>query len=221
MAAFRCLTHRARPVRASGNEAMRDFLDGAALWRGKSWGWFTRHAESRHALVWLALLAFADGIFLPIAPEIFLVALMLARPTHWKRYLPVAIASSVAGAAVGYVVAAFLFHQFGEAILNFYGLHHAFAEARHLVRGHVFFAMVLAAFTPLPDKVFIYAGGFLGAHFVPFITGYFVGRSIRMAVVTYLTQRYGRHILDLLREYAVVAAIALVVFVGGYFWFQL
>lgn len=199
---------------------MQKFFNGLALWHGKSWAWFMRHAESRYALLWLALLAFADGIFLPIAPEIFLVALMLARPERWKRYLPVAIASSVAGAAVGYFVAAFLFHQFGEVVLNFYGLRHAFAEARHLIRGHVFFAMLLAAFTPLPDKVFIYAGGFLGAHFAPFIAGYFVGRSIRMAIVTYLTQRYGKRILDLLREYALAAAGIFIALAVYYFWFR-
>lgn len=186
---------------------MEFIINRVALWHGRSWQWFTRHAESPYALAWLALMAFADGVFLPIAPEIFLVALMLARPERWKTYLPVAIASSVAGAAAGYLVAGYLFHQFGEVVLNFYGLHHAFAEARHLIRGHVFFAMVLAAFTPLPDKVFIYAGGFLGARFIPFIAGYFVGRSVRMTVVTYLSQRYGRHVLDLVREYAFLSAV--------------
>ena len=66
-------------------------------------------------------------------------------------------------------------------------------------------------FSPIPDKVLIYAGGFLGVHFWPFITGYFVGRGVRMSVAVYLAGRYGAHALDIIREYFMYLAIALVV----------
>jgi membrane protein YqaA with SNARE-associated domain len=185
--------------------------------RDQSWQWFTRHAHRPHALVWLAVLAFSDAIFFPIAPEVFLVALVLAQPTHWKRFLPVAIISSMLGAAAGYCIALFLFHTFGAPILQFYGLAHAFTIARHFIRGHVFVAMALASFTPLPDKVFIYAGGFLGVPFLPFIAGYLLGRGIRMALVAYLTGRFGKHILDLINRYLRVVAciiLALLLYYG-------
>lgn len=175
----------------------------------RSWAWFQKHAESPHALFWLGLVSFADAIFFPIAPEIFLVALMLAHPARWKQYLPVAILSSAAGASVGYLIARVLFHQFGEPILQFYHLESAFLYARHLIMGHVFWAMAVASFTPIPDKVFIYAGGFLGVHFLPFMSGYFLGRGVRMALVTYLTGRFGKHILDLINRYLLIVGVAL------------
>ena len=182
---------------------MNAFLDNFTSFRSRSWQWFSSHAQGKHALPWLAVIAFTDTIISPLAPEIFLVALMLAHPKRWREYLPVSIAFSTLGAIVGFFLASFLFTQFGDPILNFYGLERGFNTARHLLVGHVFLMMALASFTPLPDKVFIYAAGFLGVHFWPFILGFFFGRSIRMALVCYLTERFGKHILDIIDRYVV------------------
>jgi membrane protein YqaA with SNARE-associated domain len=179
--------------------------------RERMWNWFERHAKRPHALGWLAFVAFTDAVVSPLVPEVFLAALMLAHPNRWKQYLSVAILSTTLGAAVGYFIAGFLFIQFGEPILAFYGLNSAFETARHLIMGHVFITMAVASFTPIPDKVFIYAGGFLGVHFVPFIAGYTLGRGVRMALVTYLAGHFGKHALDLINRYLLWAGAALVI----------
>ncbi len=200
---------------------MATLLNSIANFRNRIWQWFSAHAQSKRALPWLAVIAFTDTIISPLAPEIFLVALMLAHPKRWREYLPVSIAFSTLGAVVGFYVASFLFVQFGDPILHFYGLEKGFNTARHLLLGHVFLVMTLASFTPLPDKVFIYAAGFLGVHFWPFILGFFLGRSIRMALVCYLTERFGKHILDLMGRYALWffgVALALLAIYGIVHW---
>jgi membrane protein YqaA with SNARE-associated domain len=179
-------------------------------WRARSWAWFIAHTDRPGALGWLALLSFSDALFFPLAPEIYLVAFTLAQPKKWKEYLPVAIVSSIAGATAGYFVGAFLFHQFGLPLLQFYNLEGAFMTAQRLIHGHVFATMLLASFTPIPDKVFIYAGGVLGVHFIPFITGYSVGRGIRMALVVYLTSRFGQQALDIIKRYLLLFGAVLV-----------
>ena len=184
-------------------------------WQEDVWAWFCAHARSRHALVWLAVVAFADAIFFPIAPEVFLVALVLAHKERARRYLGVAVAFSALGAVAGYFIAAFIFREFGEPILQFYNLEPAFNVARGVIGGHAFWAMAAASFTPIPDKVFIYAGGFLAAPFAPFIAGYVLGRAVRMAIFVYLTEAYGRRVLDIMGRYfkwvgaALVALLAL------------
>lgn len=176
-------------------------MDTLKQWQEAVWAWFAVHARSPYALVWLAIVAFADAIFFPIAPEVFLVALVLAHRERAKQYLATAAVSSTAGAVAGYFIASFIFHQFGEPILQFYHLEGAFTTARHVIGGHVFWAMAAASFTPIPDKVFIYAGGFLAAPFLPFIAGYALGRTARMALFTYLTEAYGRKVLDIMARY--------------------
>ena len=180
----------------------------AAL-RQTSWEWFVLHAQRPHALGWLALVAFTDAVFSPLPPEVFLVALTLARPARARVYLVVATLFSMLGAVAGYFVAGFLFHQFGEPLLAFYHLESAFVTSKHLIMGHVFWAMMIASFTPIPDKVFIYAGGFLGVHLAPFIPGYFVGRPVRMALVVYLTGRYGERVLEVVRRYLLLFGLLL------------
>lgn len=180
-------------------------------WHGRAWDWFVEHARSRYAVAWLAIVAFADAIFFPVAAELFLVALTLAQPSRWRIFLVVGIGCSTIGAAVGYYVAKLVFIQFGMPILAFYHLEPAFHLARHYIAGHVFWAMTLASFTPIPDKVFIYAAGFLSAHFLPFIAGYFLGRGIRMALIVYLTGRYGTGVLDILKRYVWATAAAIMI----------
>ena len=180
-------------------------------WQDRTWKWFIGHAQSDYALLWLALVSFADAIFFPVAPEVFLVALMLAHPPRWKEYLVTALTTSTLGACVGYFIAHALFIQFGEPVIAFYGAQHTFVMVQHLLRGHVFLTMMLGNFMPIPDKVLIYAAGFLNAHFVPFIAGYFVGRGIRMSVAVYLAAAYGAKALTILKRYFAYAAVLLVI----------
>lgn len=184
--------------------------------RDKSWAWFEARAHSKHALFWLAVVAYTDAVISPLVPEAFLAALMLARPDRWKQYLLVAIASTTAGAATGYFIATFLFHSFGEPLLHLYGLGGAFVAAQHVIRGHVFLALALASFTPIPDKVFIYASGFLGVHFVPFIAGYMLGRGARMAIVAYVVGKYGKGVIAIINRYFLYVALAVALLFGYY-----
>lgn len=179
-------------------------------WSGRTWQWFTVHARSRYALLWLAAVSFADAIFFPVAPEVFLVALMLAHPPRWREYLTTALASSALGACVAYFIAHALFQQFGAPIIAFYGAQHSFVMVQHFIRGHVFATMAVGNFLPIPDKVFIYAAGFLKAPFLPFISGYFLGRGIRMSVAVYLAGRYGAEALNIIKKYLTYFAVLLV-----------
>jgi membrane protein YqaA with SNARE-associated domain len=175
-----------------------------------AWHWFQDHARSRYALWWLAGVSFADAIFFPVAAEVFLVALMLAHPKRWRVYLPVALVASVLGASVGYAIAHVLFHEFGEPLLRFYGATRTFRDVQHIMRGHVFFTMLFGNFGPIPDKVLIYAGGFLGVRFWPFIAGYTLGRGARMSVAAYLAGRFGTQSLDIIKQYFMYVGVVIV-----------
>lgn len=185
-------------------------------WHERMWQWFIGHAEGPQVLPLLALVAFTDAIISPLAAEVYLAALMAAHPRRWAAYLSIAILFSTAGAVAGYFFAHFLFQQFGQAVINFYHLQAQFVDAQHLLRGHVFLTVGIGSFLPLPDKVFIYAAGFLSVHFVPYIAGYFLGRGLRMAVVTYLAGLYGKKVVDLFFKYSHWFLLGLVTLVAIY-----
>jgi membrane protein YqaA with SNARE-associated domain len=176
-------------------------------WHERLWQRFVALAQGPYALVWLAVFAMLDPIFSPVPPEVYLAALVLAHPKRWREYLTICIAFSTLGAAIGYFVGAFLFHQFGLPLLHFYHFEAAFREGRHLLMGHVIAGMILVAFSLIPEKVVVLAAGFLGAFFPAFIIGFFIGRALRLALIAYLMHRFGTRMLDVVKKY--------------FFWFTL
>lgn len=178
--------------------------------RSRLWRRFKEYARGRWALVWLAVIAFSDTLFSPITAEAFLTALVLAHRDRWKTYLPVALAFSALGATAGYVVFFFAYRWFGEALLASWGFTGAYDAAQALVGAHIFSAMLVASFTPLPDKAFIYAAGILGAPFVPFITAFAIGRGLRMSAATFIVWKFGEPMLEIVDRYSVWATLAAV-----------
>jgi len=73
------------------------------------------------ALVWaahplaeryLAALSFVEAIIFPVAPEIMLAPMVLAKPLRWARYASISLACSMLGALVGYALGHFAFAMF-------------------------------------------------------------------------------------------------------------
>jgi membrane protein YqaA with SNARE-associated domain len=184
--------------------------------RERGWSWFVEHAKSRFALLWLALLGFIDTVFFPISVEAFLAVLVLAHKERWQTFLAVSWVSSMAGATAGYLILFWAFRAFGEPFLASWGLQDIYAGAQSLLGAQIFFTMLLASFTPLPDKLFIYAAGILGAPFLPFILGFAIGRGARMSVVTYLVHKMGAPVLELVNKYSGWAALASIVLLVAY-----
>ncbi len=184
--------------------------------RERGWAWFETHARSRFALLWLALIAFTDTIFSPLTAEAFLAALVLAHKEKWKTFLAVSWVSSAAGAATGYWLLYYAFRTFGEPFLASWGLTEVYATAQSLLGAQIFLAMLVASFTPLPDKVFIYAAGILGVPFWPYIIGFIIGRGGRMSVVTYLVWKFGAPVLELVNKYSVHAALGAIALLVSY-----
>jgi membrane protein YqaA with SNARE-associated domain len=159
--------------------------------------------------------------FFPIAPEIYVAALMLAHPKRWRTYLGITSVFSILGAGAGYFIGAFLFREFGMPLLQFYHLEHAFRLAQHVLVVHVFVGMILVAFQLVPEKVFVLAAGFLGAPFLPFILGFAIGRVARLALTIYLTHRFGMRVLKVIQEYFLgftLLLLAIVLYYGIVHW---
>lgn len=189
--------------------------------RERGWGWFVEHAKSRYALLWLSLVAFTDTVFSPITAEAFLAVLILAHRERWRTYLLVSWVSSMAGAAAGYWLFYFAFRTFGEPWLASWGLSEVYSVAQSVLGAQIFLSMLLASFTPLPDKLFIYAAGILGAPFPLFILGFMIGRGARMGVVTYLVWRFGAPVLELVNKYSGYAALVAIAILVAYAMVQL
>lgn len=141
-----------------------------------------------------------------------MVAMILAGREHWKKYATITTVASTLGGIAGYFIGAFLFREFGVALLTHYELHHWFSAVRTLLEGSVFVVMLFVTFTPIPDKAFVILAGFFHVPFIPYVLGFFFGRALRFGFVAFLVQRFGGRVFSVVRKYfealaVIVAAI--------------
>lgn len=186
--------------------------------RDRSWAWFKERAHGKHALFWLCVLAFSEAFISPIVPETLLVAMLLAGSERWRYFAAITSLASIAGGIAGYFIGLFLFQTVGQGLISFYGLEEGFAEAARIMSIHAFTSMFWVSFTPIPDKVFVLAAGFLAIPFIPYIFGYIFGRTLRFFLVAYLVHCYGMRVLALINRYfgwlALIAALFIAVMIA-------
>src|SRR5471032_3368058 len=75
-----------------------------------------RWAARPYAEIYLAGLSFVEAFIFPIAPEIMLAPMTLAKPPRWARYATISLVSSMLGAFVGYALGHYAF-QFLRPLL--------------------------------------------------------------------------------------------------------
>ncbi len=170
---------------------------------------WSRH---RHAPRYLAAMSAAESVVFPIPPDVMLAPMALAKPAAWWRYALVCTLASVAGGLLGYAIGAFALDLVWPWIVQM-GWEPAFLEVQALFRRHGFVFVFIAAFTPIPYKVFTVASGALGIALLPFILGSLVGRGARFFLVAGLIAWGGARLEGLLRRYIEIlgwASIALV-----------
>jgi membrane protein YqaA with SNARE-associated domain len=163
-------------------------------------------AASRQAPAWLAGVAFIEGVFFPIPPDVMLMPMVLAkRERAWQGALIVLVAS-VAGGSTGYAIGYFL-HPVGEAIIRLTG-----GDIAHFKQWYGKWGLLLLA-TPLPYKITAIASGLFEFPYWKFLAASVVIRGARFFAVAGLIRAYGAPIQGFIekRLALVVSAVALVV----------
>lgn len=157
----------------------------------KCWEWFQARATSKHAEAWLAVMSFSESSFFLIPPDVLLIAILSAQAGRWVYYAVLTTVSSVAGAVFGYALGYYVFEPLVQPLIELYGLATEFAHVGALYEESTFISVFTAAFTPIPFKVFVLAGGFFKVPLIPFVLASIMGRGMRFFIVAWLSHRYG------------------------------
>ncbi len=194
------------------NSVMPTINRRAAIVYERVWAWFLSIVNSPYVTWWLGLASFLDGFISPIMPEILVSGLVLAHPTRWRVYVAWAAIGSIFGSIVGFLLGGVLYYYFGAPLIHFLHLEQAFIVAQEALSERVFITMLIVpAFWLMPEKVFTYAAGFLGVPFFPFIAGFAIGRTLRIALVGYLVSRHGRKALDTIKKHGIRTSVAVLI----------
>ena len=181
--------------------------------------WVLGWAETPYGAWALFVLAFAESSFFPIPPDVLLIALCVGDRMKSLRFATICTVGSVLGALVGYGIGWGLWGSVDQFFFQYIpGFTHAnFDRVGGLYEAWNFWFIFVAAFTPLPFKVFTVTGGVFGISLVPFFIAAVVGRSARFFLVAGLLYKFGKPIQSFIDKRFNMLTIAFVILlVGGF-----
>lgn len=178
----------------------------------------TMGLAARRDAVWaLAAIAFVEGFFFPIPPDVLLIPMVLAARDRAWLYAAVCTAASVAGGIFGYAIGWFLLETVGQPILDLYGYGETFAAfgARYNEWGA--WIVFTAGFTPFPYKVIAIASGTTRLDPATFVAASVVARGLRFLIVAALLYWIGPPIRAFVeRRLGLVTLVFVALLLGGF-----
>jgi membrane protein YqaA with SNARE-associated domain len=187
--------------------------------RGRVVRYLEAFAHYRYATWILAAVAFADSSFLPVAPDVLLIPMLLVQPRRvWSLSLVCVVASSL-GAAVGYIIGYGLWSAVGAELVELYGYSAGFAAYQRLVEQWGVWIIIAKALTPIPFKIMSIAAGVAAMNPVTFMIAAVIGRALHFAMVAALVIVLGDKLMTLIARYERSLLIASVIALAGLAFF--
>jgi len=179
--------------------------------------WGLKQAASPHAAWILFAIAFVESSILPLPPDVLLIALVLARREKWFFYFLICLTGSVLGGLAGYAIGYGVWEAAGPWFLTHVFSEEIFDKVRQLYKDHDFWVIFVAAFTPIPYKVFTLTAGVANLSIIPFTIASVVGRGGRFILVAGLLYFFGVPVRSFIEKYLGWITVALtVLLVGGF-----
>lgn len=163
--------------------------------------WVLSWAESKYSVYALAVLAFIESAFFPIPPDVLQIALSVSKPRRSFWYAAITSVFSVLGGILGYYIGYFLFESVGKTIIASLGYQEHFSMVGELFKANAFLAILAAAFTPIPYKVFTIGAGVWQIGLSTLIIASIIGRSGRFFLVATLTYLLGARVKVFIEKY--------------------
>jgi len=137
--------------------------------------WVEGFYNSPYAALVLGINALIEAIFFPVIPDVLLISISILKPESAIWMALITVIGSIIGAAIGYYISKLI----GTRLI------YRFINKKHLTLAYNLFqkygiwVILIAAFTPLPFKLFVLAAGFFQYNFKQFIIASIIGRSTR------------------------------------------
>lgn len=179
------------------------------------YNWVLHWADTPYAVPALFILAFAESSFFPIPPDVLLIALAISIPTRAFYYALICSVGSVIGGGFGYLIGWKFYDLIGVPIINFYQGWEVFNKIEGMYDEHGLLAVLIAAFTPIPYKIFTIASGVFWrddlSNFASFMGASLFGRSARFFLVAGFIWYFGPTIKTFVEKYFELLTVAFTV----------
>ena len=185
----------------------------------RMYDWVADWAESPYGTPALGAIAFAESSFFPIPPDVLQIALSVAKPRSAFFYAFVASICSILGAVFGWYIGYGLWASCGDFLLKYIpGLNQELMDrVAKTYQKNAFIAILGAAFTPIPFKVFTLAAGVSHVPLRTLLLASAIGRSGRFFLVAGAVYLVGPSVEELIESYFGLITLGFfVLLIGGF-----
>lgn len=158
--------------------------------------WVAGFADSPWAVVILVVNSFTEAIFNPIPPDPLLIGMSVLKPSLAFLYAALVTAASVLGAIVGH----WLGLHFGRPLVLKFISEKKVDRVEAMFQRYGSWAILIAAFTPIPYKVFAITAGVLEMERHSFILASIIGRGARFFLLGGLIFFFGKSIQQFIQD---------------------
>ena len=163
------------------------------------------------------VIAFLETTISPLLPELVVAAVLSYRKDiSWKVLSIISALGSATGAAMLYIVGKYLYVTHKIFFDNWIGTTLG-GYTESLFAHNTFVSLFLAAFTPLPDRIFAFLSGVFVLSFPVVVIAFFFGRLIRVGIVAYFSYYFGssarRYILKHTKRVTIIVVILIVLYI--------
>lgn len=167
----------------------------------KLYDWVLSWADTRYGVPALAVVSFIESSFFPVPPDPLLMALSLGKPARSFWYAAVCSLMSILGGILGYLIGWGIWELVSGYFFTYVFSQETFMYISGKYEENAFLAILGAAFTPIPFKVFTIAAGVFKIHLLILITASVIGRSARFFIEAGLIYFYGVRIKSFIDKY--------------------
>ncbi len=163
--------------------------------------WVLHWADTRYGVPAMAFVSFIESSVFPVPPDPLLVALGLGKPNKAILYALICSVASIAGGIVGYLIGWAVWEAVSGFFLSYLFSIEAFNYVGQKYNENAFLAILGAAFTPIPYKVFTITAGVFKINIAVFILASAIGRSARFFIEGLLIYFFGENIRNFIERY--------------------
>ena len=160
------------------------------------WASLEKFAESEWSLVILGIMTFFESVFSPLPPDPLLIAMALLSPNQAILFGVICTIFSVLGAVFGYGLGKW----FGKPLLSKMISESLIDKSEDFFNRYGVWAILIAAFTPIPYKVFAILSGILQLNMKKFLIASLIGRGGRFITLGVLIAIFGDDIRGFLEN---------------------
>lgn len=195
-------------------------------WFKKLHSWALKWANTKWGVWALFICAFADASFLPLPTPMFFLALVLINISKAYKYALYGTLGTLLGAVAGYAIGHFAWlNSSGEftglaqfLINNIPGFSETVYSQIHVQFAKWdFWILFIAAFIPVPYKIFSISSGVFDLNIVMFCIATLVGQGIRYYLFAMLIVKLGPEVKKLLeiklKPVAIITTVCLAIII--------